>query len=144
MTTSVNQPRPAVTPRSSGGLFRTIGILALIVISAAWLLNSYKVGKPIALSQPLPKGVDPIVSQSISFDIPVRCIDTSAPIARMPGRTALTAPSNYVDCSGSGKADYTVVKGADGYTITDADGDKFLCSGIPVEASDLAQCKVAQ
>lgn len=142
MVNSVNQPRPAV--RSSGGLFRVIGILALIVISVAWLLNSYKAGQPIALSQPLPKGVDPIVSQSISFDIPIRCIDTSAPIVQMPGRTALTAPSNYVDCSGSVKADYTAVKGADGYTITDADGDKFLCGGIPVEASDLTQCKAAQ
>lgn len=143
MTTSVNQPRP-VTQVRSGGLFRVIGILALIVISVAWLLNSYKAGQPIALSQPLPKGVDPIVSQSISFDIPVRCIDTSVPIVRLPGRAALTVPSNYVDCSGSVNADYTATKSADGYTITDADGDKFLCIGIPVEASDLTQCKAAQ
>ncbi len=144
MTTSVNQPRPAVQPRSSGGLFRVIGILALIVISVTWLLNSYKAGQPIALSQPMPKGADTVVSQIVSYDIPVRCIDTSKAILRLPGRTALTVTSNYVSCSGSVRADYAVTKNDDGYAITDSDGDKFLCAAIPAEASDLAQCKAVQ
>lgn len=149
MTTSVNQPRP-VTQVRSGGLFRVIGILALIVISVAWLLNSYKAGQPIALSQPLPKaaGVDPSVEQTVTFELapPERCVNVSKPVVAVAGN-ALKIPTDYVPCSGhnaSTNVAYKLANGPDGYTLVDSDGDKFLCAVIPHEAADIAQCKAVQ
>ena len=143
MTTSVN--RPAV--RSSGGLFRVLFILALIVISVAWLLNSYKAGQPIALSHPMPKGVDPVVEQTVSFavSLPERCVDiTKVAVFHGSRQDAMRAPTAYVPCLGKSEPvdiSYKTTRAADGYLFTDPDGDKFLCAAIPVEVGDIAQCK---
>lgn len=146
MTTSVNQPRPVV--RSSGGLFRVIGILALIVIAVAWLLNSYQAGKPIALDQPMPKGVDPVVEQTVTFSVapPARCVDITKVVIfhGLTRQEAMHTPTNYVPCPGEDTpvdVAYKATKTADGYLLVDGDGDKFLCAAIPVEAGDIAQCK---
>lgn len=145
MANSVNQPRTVV--RSSGGLFRVIGILALIVIGIAWLLNSYQAGKPIALDQPMPKGVDPMVEQTVAFSVapPARCVDiTNVVIFRGSRQDAMRTPTNYIPCTGASlpvDVAYKATKTADGYLLIDGDGDKFLCAAIPVEAGDIAQCK---
>lgn len=149
MTTSVNQPRPVQAQPSTKGLFKVILILAALCIGAAWLWHSWEARKAIPLSQPLPKsvGIDPAVVQAISFDMPIRCIDLSKPIVRLPGRGALTAPSTYAPCAGSDKkAEYTVEKQADGYLIssTTPNSDQFLCGGVPKEVGDLAQCKAVR
>lgn len=147
MTTSVNQPRPTAQPQSSGGLFKAIFILAAIVLSVIWLLNSYKAGQPIKLSEPLPKA-DPVVEQTVtlSMALPERCMDVSQPVVRMAG-SALKTPTNYVPCTGSSEpinTAYKATNGKGGYTLTDSDGDKFLCAAIPHEAADIAQCKAVQ
>lgn len=146
MATSVNQSRP-VGHRWSG-LFRTIGILALIVIAVAWLLNSYQAGKPIALDQPMPKGVDPMVEQTVAFSVapPARCVDiTQVVVLRgLTRQEAMHTPTNYVPCPGASlpvDVAHKATKTADGYLLVDGDGDKFLCTAIPHEFADIAQCK---